>query len=189
MKLSKKLEERLKIEAIKELEKGKPDWDVPHTLNAVKWMKKLIKNEGGNEKVLIPAIYLHDAGYPRLKNGYDYEDMMKSKKLHARRGAQFAKKILPKIGGFSEKEIMDVVYLVANHDKHTDLESHGRRLVFEADGLSMIDWEAVTPNFDRKNRIAFLDKYFANERGFDRWHTKTGKKYVKILLKKAYNYK
>jgi hypothetical protein len=188
MKLPKKIEETIRDEAINLLEKGKPDWDIPHTLNAVRWIKKLSKHEGGDERILVPAMYLHDTGYPILKMGYTYEDMIRSKKLHAKRGASNAKKILAAIGGFSRTEIEKIAYLIANHDKHTGLYSLDRKLVFEADGLAQIDWGKSRPNFDRKNRVKFLKKYFAEERGADRWHTETGKKYLKILLKKAEEY-
>jgi hypothetical protein len=151
-------------------------------------MKELIKHEGGDEKILVPTMYLHDTGYPILKNGYTYEESIRSKKMHAKRGAANAKRVISAIEGFSQTELDKIIYLIANHDKHEGLETLDRKLVFEADGLAQIDWENVKPNFDKKNRVKFLEKYFAEERGADRWHTETGKKYLKILLKKAEEY-
>lgn len=67
MKLDKGKEEEIKAIAIRHLKEGKPEWDVPHTLASVDWMRKLIEREGGNEKVLVTAMYLHDIGYPKLR--------------------------------------------------------------------------------------------------------------------------
>ncbi|MDO8240377.1 MAG: HD domain-containing protein [Candidatus Moranbacteria bacterium] len=188
MKLDKIIEEKIKEEVLKKLQNGKPNWDIPHTLNAVEWMRCLIEGEGGNERILIPAIYFHDTGYPELDENYNYDDLIESKKMHAIKGAEFTKNVLSQINYFSKEEVEEIVYLVKKHDEHDNLETHNRRLIFEADGLSMIDWEHVKPNFDQKNRTEFLNKYFISERGLDRWHTITGKKYLKILFKKAKEY-
>ncbi|MFH1192027.1 MAG: hypothetical protein V1655_00985 [bacterium] len=183
MNLPQKIENKIKEEAIKFLEKGKPDWDIPHTLTAVYWMKELIKKEGGNEKILIPAMYIHDTGYPILKKGYNYEDLMISKKSHAERGGENAKNILSKFKIFTNSEIEEIVYLIKNHDIHNNLETKNRQLVFEADTLAQIDWEKVPPNFDKENFTIWLDKYFFGKRKApERIKTETGKKFLKKLM-------
>jgi HD superfamily phosphodiesterase len=68
MKLDKETEGKLKAEALKYLEKGKPGWDIPHTLASVYWMKRLIEKEGGDERILVTAMYLHDIECIQEKN-------------------------------------------------------------------------------------------------------------------------
>ena len=46
MKLDKQTEEKVKAEAIKHLEKGRSGFDTEHTIAAVHYIKKIIKNEG-----------------------------------------------------------------------------------------------------------------------------------------------
>jgi hypothetical protein len=190
MKLSKKLEEKVRNEVSKSLKKGRPDWDLPHTLDSVKWMKKLIKKEGGNEKILVTTMYFHDVGYYSLPKGYSYEDITRVKKErdHAKVGARMAGVILEKIGGFADSEIEKVMYLVARHSCHDNLDSHERQLVFEADGLAQINWYKVPPNFDKKNCLKWMKKYLNVERPLGRWKTKTGRKYFQQLLKKTETY-
>ena len=188
MKLNKELEYKVRMEALKYLMHGKPGWDVPHTYNAVRWMRKLIEKEGGNEKILVTAMYLHDIGYPILRKGYNFKELITSKEGHAEKGAKIAKKILFKLKGFTTDEIEEIVYLIKNHSDHHNVKEFNRKMVMDADGLSMLDWEVCLPTLDKKGAKEFLAKYFKEERSPDRWNTKTGKKYLNILYKKALNY-
>ena len=185
MKLDKETEEKLKAEAIKHLEKGKAGWDLPHTLACVYWMRKLIEKEGGNERILVTAMYLHDIGYPEMGVDRGYEDMLRGKKVHEKIGARESEKILRKIG-FSEDEIKKIVYLVRYHDSFEKLDTHDKQLIVEADSLAAIDWERVTPTFSREDSIRYL-KYFKTKRAKD-FKTETGKKFLKDLLEKAEHY-
>jgi hypothetical protein len=188
MKLNKELEWKIRTEAVKYLVNCKPGWDVPHTYNCVRWIRKLIQKEGGNEKILVTAMYLHDIGYPKLKIGYNFKTIMKSKVNHAERGAKLTKPILEKIGGFSKKEIEEIVDLVKNHSKHDKADSFNKKMVMDADGIAMLDWEVVPPTMNKKGFMDFMLKYYEKERGKNRWHTETGKKILKIFLKESYKY-
>jgi len=103
-KLDPKTEEKLqeKVEIL--LRQGKPNWDIPHTQATVSWMRELIKAEGGNERILVPVMYLHDTGYPEVREGYNFEELMASKAEHEELGAQNAREILPGLG-FSSQEV------------------------------------------------------------------------------------
>lgn len=186
MKLNKEIEEKLKSEAIKQLKNGRPDWDIPHTLLSVGWMRKLIEKEGGNERILITAMYLHDIGCPRLQKGYDFDDMIKSKKNHAEIGAVEAKKILRNIGVFSDNETSEICKLIKGHYEKDNIDTFRQQLVIEADGLAKIDWERITPNFDKENCFKYLD-YFKGKT-VPKFRTKAGKKFLKTILEKAENY-
>ena len=187
MKLDKETEEKIKSEAIKHLEKGKAGWDVPHTLSSVYYMRKLIENEGGDEKILVTAMYLHDIGYPEMDGGYGFDKVMGTKAQHAIIGAEEAEKILKKTGGFSEEEIKEIVYLVKKHDDLHDINSKNRQLVMEADSLAQIDWERCKPTFDKENTLKYFNEHFKPQR-MSRFKTETGKKHLKILLEKIKHY-
>jgi len=189
MKLDKKTEVKIKKEALKFLKRGKPNWDVPHTLCAVKWMKLLIAHEGGDERTLIPAIYFHDTGYPTLQKNYNFDQLMSVKRSrannHAKIAAKIVKEIFPKYH-FTKKEINRIAYLVGNHNIHDNIIETDRQLVFEADGLAIIDVKAVKPNFDKKNYLRFLKEYYQERKKYMK--TKTGKKYLKDLMKEVKKY-
>ena len=186
MKLEKELEEKVKAEAIRHLERGKPGWDTPHTLASVYWMRQLIKGEGGDERILVTAIYLHDIGYsPKFKKDYTYEEVKADKHKHMVVGAREAEKILRKLH-YSSEEIKEIVHLVGMHDKLDEVKTSNDILVMEADSLAQIDRKRVKPTFNREDYIEYI-KDFEKERA-PRFKTETGKKHLKLLLMKAKAY-
>ncbi len=186
MKLSLELEKKLREAALKQLEKGRTGWDIPHTLNSVEWMKKLIKHEGGNEKILITTMYLHDTGYPNIKKGYNFGTVKKHKAMHAEKGTKIAEEVLKKFKEFSSEEIKIITNLIKHHDDLEGLDTHERQLVFEADNLSKLDVENVTPTFNKENYSKFMK--FQKEVRAPLFKTITGKKCLKRLIKKAEEY-
>ncbi len=185
MILDKKIENKIKAKVIKILEKNRPNWNIPHTLDAVKWMRLLIKAEGGNERILIPAIYLHDTGYPILKKGYSYKEMMASKPGHSEIAAKNTPSILKNLN-FKQDEIVRIAHLVEIHAKHDLIKEHNEQLIFEADSLAQINYNEVPPSFNKDDTIKFL-KYFKKQR-VPMIKTKTGVKLIKKLLKEAEDY-
>lgn len=186
MKLDKKIEAKIKQSALKLLKNGRTNWDRRHTLCAVKWLKNLIKLEGGNEKIIIPAIYFHDTGYEELPLGYSHKECLAAKPDHARQSAKNIKEIFPKLNYFSKTEINRIANLVIGHDKHSLIRKKDQQLVFEADGLAQIDWYNCKPSYDKKNTELFLNTTFKNRTKYIK--TKTGKKILKRLIAKAKKY-
>jgi len=141
MKLEPDLEQKIARKAKTILEKCRPNWDWPHTLTAVYWMKQLISENGGNERILIPAIYFHDVGYfGLLKAGYSYRQLRKYKPLHMERGPEIVRQELADLD-FTKEEIDEIAHLVAVHDLIDRKKSSIEQMVFEADCLGMIDRE------------------------------------------------
>ena len=186
MKLDKKIEAKIKQEALKLLDAGRTNWDKRHTLCAVKWIKKLIKLEGGDEKILIPAIYFHDTGYEVLRLGYTNDECNAAKPNHAKKSADNVKKFFFPLNYFTEEEISHITYLVKNHDIHTNIKEKDRRLVFEADSFAQIDWYDCKPSYDKKNTEIFLKTTFKHRMKYIK--TKSGKKILKQLLLKTKKY-
>lgn len=188
MKLSPELEEKVKNEALKYLRHGRPNWDIPHTEAVVYWIKELIANEGGNEKVLVPAAWLHDIGVPQHRDGYSFDDMKQSKREvpHHEIGAKEVPKVLGRIGGFTANETTEIAKLVRGHYDKDKIDTFHQQLVIEADGLAKVDWERVTPNWDKGDCLRYLNYY--NERVGKYFQTKTGKKHLQRLLEIANHY-
>ena len=183
MLLNKELELKLKKAVLIHLEQGREGWDVPHTLNAVEWMRKLIAAEGGDEKILVTVMYLHDIGYPSLKKGYDFGEVEKVKAQHAEFGAKKAREILKNLGAYSEAEIEKISFLIKSHDDLEIDRDHDMQLVFEADNLGKLDWENIIPTFDQSNRSKFLEHYKSVR--VPLFKTKTSKRFLRALLPKA----
>lgn len=185
-------ENKIKKIVLEYLERGRPGWDVPHTLACVHWMKELLKNENGNSKILIPVMYFHDIGYidliERNKN-LDLKENMNLKEEHMRIGSIIARKILNEVGGFNDDEIDRICYLVSIHDNYekiVDSKDDEAQLVYEADGLGQIDRERVKPTYSKSDTEIFL-RDFKNKRGV-RFKTENGRRIYLTLLKKAEEY-
>ncbi len=192
MDLDSSTENKIKEKVLSYLEKGRPGWDVPHTLACVHWMKELLKNEKGNPKILIPTIYFHDIGYIELmeeNKNLDLKRNMDMKEEHMKRGAIIAIKILNEVGGFSQEEIERICYLVSIHDSYekiSESNDNEAQLVYEADGLGQIDRERVKPTYSKEDAGIFL-RDFQNKRGL-RFKTESGKIFYKELIEKAKKY-
>lgn len=182
-RLEKNLEAKIKKEVLKILEKGRPGWDVPHTLACVHWMKELIKKEGGNPRILIPAIYMHDIGYPDTVLKFNPKKNVDMKIEHMKKGAALAKKILNSIGGFKDSEIEEIFSIISIHDAiylfRKGATKH-EQLVFEADSLGQIDVSRVKPTFSKADRKKFLNRFRKNRATLFR--TETGLRLLKELL-------
>lgn len=158
-----------------------------HTLAAVFWMKQLINTEGGDERILVPAIYLHDIGYPEAlkQKKNDFDSHKAAKALHMEIGARIAESILKELN-FSPNEIKETSHLISVHDRYDLLSTHNEQLVFEADSLSVIDREKVKPDFSKVDYQRFLEFYEKNQ--IPLFKTKTGKEALRKLWPIAQNY-
>ena len=112
IKFDKKIEDEIKKEVRNLFKHGRAGWDERHSTTVVKWTRKLIKENGGNEKILVPVAYFHDTGYSELKTGYTHSQVMDAKPRHAELSAQYAKKFLSKFDYFTPDEIKRIVQLM-----------------------------------------------------------------------------
>lgn len=184
------LEKKLISNVMPILEKCRPSWDKPHTLAVVYWMKELIKKEGGDSKILITASYLHDVGYYNLvkDHPYKYDEMMgKPKQTHGQRGVGVARSVLQMVGGYSIMEKDEIIHLVEVHDNLDQIKTFNDLLLFEADSLGQIDTDRVpTNNLNEMDYMSFLKDF--KEKRAPRFHTRSGKAYLKDVLKKIPEY-
>jgi hypothetical protein len=145
MVLCKKIEKKL-ILFVKKIFSS-DEWDFLHTLSCVHCMKKIISSVGGNARILIPAMYLHDIGYAgSLQKKYSLDDRLGAKLHHMERGIIKAKGILEELH-FAENEVNKILHLISVHDKLDELKTRDEFLVAEADSLGAIDPEVPQNNF------------------------------------------
>ncbi|MCD6549830.1 HD domain-containing protein [Candidatus Micrarchaeota archaeon] len=189
-KLKKEIENLLRERVVKILEKDKSKWTTQHTLRVVYWVKKLIKEEGGNERILVPAAYLHDIGYIEVDIGKrENMDKVYSKKLkHMELGEKICKKILSEFDYyFTKDEIEKICDYVGKHDlpelKNIKIDDHDFQLLIEADSLGSID-PSLKPTFSKED----IKRYFKHfeEARIPLFKTKTGKKYLKEIYPKTH---
>ena len=160
--LDKGIENLLRERVVKILKKDESGWTLQHTLRVVYWVKELIKEEGGNERILIPAAYLHDIGYTETDIGKrEKMDGVYSKKMaHMILGRKICRDILSEFNHyFSEYEIRKICEYVGKHDLpelgKMEIDEHDFQLLFEADSLGSID-PSLEPTFSREDLKRYL---------------------------------
>ncbi|MBU1153343.1 PAS domain S-box protein [bacterium] len=117
--------------------------DLTHLITALEMAEKLIHLEGGNERIIIPAIILHDTGW----HMFSYEEELKARKIHRElegirllhqheiESAKIAKKLLAELN-WPPEEKKEILGIISWHDTKTRLISKEAKIVKDADVLS-----------------------------------------------------
>ena len=154
------IERVLKRVVLPDLDQGRPDWDRPHTLAVVHWIKEICASETQlDSKVLVAAAYAHDWGYIGLfPEGADYDTIQTMKPLHMERGAKKIRELLESqlSSEFTAEQIERVVHLVFVHDRLDQLESEDEVALAEADTLGALDIERVKPSFNKADNEKYM---------------------------------
>ena len=160
----KELEDYLKKKILSDLEKGRPNFDKPHTLEVVAYVKRILKYAPSikvDKDVLIIAAYAHDWGYSGLfKNNkpLDFKDVSNAKKQHMILGAEKLSRLLKDdfFSFLTKEQKQRCVDLVAIHDKINKLKDIDELILMEADMLSGLDVKSVKPTFDFDSNKKYL---------------------------------
>lgn len=155
-----------------DLEKGRKDFDRPHTEAVVFWMKTLLgllSNPELDTQVLITAAYAHDWGYIGLFDGLNSDDLLtirKMKPVHMERGAKKIEELVRlKLSTlFSEDQITRCAHLVLVHDLVETLKDEDELLLMECDTLGMIDVNRVKPTFTKESNSLFMEREIKSRR-------------------------
>lgn len=139
-----------------ELERGRPNFDKPHTQGVVHHIKEIIKlNPQLNldQDVLIISAYAHDWGYAGLfQDGrpINLDRVKEEKLLHAKLSAEYVTKLLQNsiFDYLSDKRKARIAHLVAMHDRLEELKDTDELILMEADTLGGLDVAFITPTFD-----------------------------------------
>ena len=191
MKLTKR---ELKLyEWAKRFYEGKPEkidrahqWD--HVMRVLFNVNKIQKKEGGDLRVLIPAIFLHDIG-----QAYDDSEMQLN---HAKISAEKAPEILLNLG-YNKDEVLKICETIELHStrytstKKMTLEG---KVIFDADKMDAVGLTAIfkwtkkkvnEPNRKICEHMLFTYDKWIHKRGGNVFYTVTGKKMGQQQLKEA----
>jgi len=122
------------------LNKAKKKDFVLHTSFVVQAMEELIKHEGGESDILIPAAILHDIGWSavpeKLQFAEDAEGSRKALVEHIKQAGPIIQRVLKKLH-YDQKHIQEIIRVVASH-KSIEPQEHEKhiRLLIDADTLS-----------------------------------------------------
>ncbi|MFA6005378.1 MAG: hypothetical protein WC775_02730 [Patescibacteria group bacterium] len=164
-------EEILQHAILPDLDRGRKNFDRPHTEAVVFWMKYILNNTENDldPYVMIPAAYAHDWGYIGLFDGFNSDDpkeIAKQKLSHMDRGAEKVKHLLNSSCSqfVNSQQINETAHLVWIHDKVDSLKGVDEISIMEADTLGMIDVDRVKPTFSKADNERFVNKEVINWR-------------------------
>jgi len=189
-----KYENFLKKTILPQLELGRPNWDKPHTVLVVKYLKDILKNTPQfklDHDVLLISAYAHDWGYANLfdksKNA-NIKDVSNAKKLHMQLGAKMIKKLLkdPHFSSLNQEQKDRIVYLVRTHDDFDLITDLDQKVLLEADTLSGIDSVSIKPSFDPESYQKYLQG--VQKKRFPFFVTPYAIKLYKTLYEKSLKY-
>jgi len=133
------------FEAMLEKAKGycRDERDLVHLLSSLEMAKRLLQEEGGNERIVIPAAILHDTGW----HIFSHEDEVRVRKpvlrledvelrhKHEIESSNIARKILSDLN-LPKEEIEEIAEIILWHDTRREPVSKEDAIVKDADKLS-----------------------------------------------------
>jgi hypothetical protein len=144
-----------------------------HTRIAYSFALKLLEAEGGDEKIVIPAVLLHDVGWKAVPEElqpkafgpgrYDLE----INRIHEVEGARIAGEILLQVG-YDPVHVKKIVEIIRGHDSRLQPLSLEDALVKDADKLWRFSPEAIQVDPSRY-QVNSLTHVVWLGRQIDRW--------------------
>ena len=111
-----------------------------HTETSTRMAHELIKREGGDKDIVIPAIILHDVGWksvPEDQQAKAFGPNVSSPemtRLHEAEGVRIAKEILEKLN-YDVDKIGEILEIIDGHDTRKEAISLNDKIVKDADKL------------------------------------------------------
>jgi len=141
---------------------------ITHALTVLEYAEKIMKDEGAEPRVVVPAAILHDIGIREAERKHNSN----APKFQELEGPPIAGRILKEIG-VDSATISSVLEIIANHHSANCPDSPEFRSVWDADQLVNLAEEA--PGLDRDVISKKIEKVFRTGSG--------RKKAVELLLK------
>jgi HD superfamily phosphodiesterase len=125
-----------------------------HTVISVGFAYELMKREGGDEDIVIPAIMLHDVGWKKVPEGLQLKafgpkaESPELNRIHEVEGMKVAKDILEK-ASYDEEKIEEIVEIIGGHDSRREALSLNDAIVKDADKLCRYTREGLHIDTER----------------------------------------
>jgi len=158
-----------------------------HTRVSLQFARRLLRGEGGDPTIVVPAVLLHDVGWIRVPECLQLSAFgpnatnMEVRDVHEREGAVIARDILEAIG-YPPGKIASVAVIVSRHDSRADAECLEEAIVKDADKLWRYSREGFEIDVDRFGTTA-EDHLERLEKALDGWFlTQTGAQMARTEL-------
>ena len=131
---------------------------IDHAINVTKYAKLLLREEAGNEEVVIAAAVLHDIGIHEAERKYGSTSGPHQEK----EGPPIARSIMEKLG-IKEGIIEDVCNIIGNHHSPGKIDTLNFKILYDADWLVNLSDEYEFQDKEKLSRI--IDKIFLTDSG------------------------
>lgn len=109
-----------------------------HTKGVVKAIQLILRDEEGDEDILIPAAILHDVGWSKvpknLQKSIEKSEWREAQELHLEYSVPIVKKILSSLN-YKKDQIQRIIEIIKSH-KFQDPREKDKRLLIDADTLA-----------------------------------------------------
>jgi HD superfamily phosphodiesterase len=111
-----------------------------HTEICLRFGYRLVQAEGGNERIVIPAIILHDVGWQKVPEDLQLKafgpkaTMPEITRLHETEGVKIARGILDAVN-YAAAETTQILEIIDGHDTRKQAISLNDQIVKDADKL------------------------------------------------------
>jgi HD superfamily phosphodiesterase len=125
-----------------------------HTEISIRFAEVLLKKQGGDEDVVLPAIILHDVGWIRVPEDEQHKGFgpeiqsPRVVKKHELEGVEIAKGILEAVD-YDKERIAEILHIIEGHDSRKETDSINESIVKDADKLWRFSREGFTIDCDR----------------------------------------
>jgi HD domain len=151
-----------------------------HTRIAYSFALKLLESEGGDEKIVIPAVLLHDVGWKAVPEELQLKAFgpgnynLEINRIHEVEGAKIAGELLQQ-AGYDPALVNQIAEIILGHDSRQEAISHNDALVKDSDKLWRFSGEAIRID-PRRFRVDSVAHVVWLGRQIDGWFlTATGK--------------
>ena len=128
--------------------------DLLHTRVAHAYALELMAAEGGDGRIVEPAIILHDVGWSRVEPGdipqafgfrLSLGKVDPTNRIHEIEGARIARELLEKLA-YDPERIERIAHIIERHDSGKEPASIEEAVVKDSDRL----WRVSRPGFDKE---------------------------------------
>jgi HD domain len=151
-----------------------------HTRIAYSFALKLLEAERGDEKIVIPAVLLHDVGWKAVPEELQLKAFgpgqydLEINRIHEVEGAKIARELLQQ-AGYDPALADQIAEIILGHDSRQEAISHNDALVKDSDKLWRFSREAILLD-PQRFRVDAVDHVVWLGRQIDGWLlTATGK--------------
>lgn len=147
-----------KLLKVLELYFGDDKKRINHARKVMHFAEELLKREGGEWHIVIPASILHDIGIKKAEEKYGSS----AGSHQEREGPAIARDILLKLG-LQKEDIEEITEIISHHHSPGKIATLNFKVLYDADGLVNLEDEVGTKDKDKLRKI--IDKVFLTDTG------------------------